>query len=234
VALLLAPSDEAMAQQLDALKAAGTDALGAHAAALNPSLRKLGAAFHLPVIDLALPAAKSLPEDDKQRLAGALEAVIQSDRRVSLHEFVVLAFVRHQLLPKGKPGAAGSRRLSDLKDEAFTLLSLMAQAGVRADATGERQQALMAAIAAGAKEMGLAPPPSPPALTIETADKALQALKSLAPMQKAVLVKGLFAAVTADGTIRVAEAELMRLAGAVLDCPLPPLLEAVDPATLVA
>ena len=44
-------------------------------------------------------------------------------------------------------------------------------------------------------------------------------------MEKARLVKALFAAVTYDGTIRVAEAELMRLVGAVLDCPLPPLFD---------
>jgi hypothetical protein len=47
-------------------------------------------------------------------------------------------------------------------------------------------------------------------------------------------VKGLFAAVTLDGTIRLAEAALMRLVGAVLDCTLPPLLESLDPATLAA
>ena len=45
---------------------------------------------------------------------------------------------------------------------------------------------------------------------------------------------GLFAAVTLDGTIQLAGAELMRLVGAVLDCPLPPLLESLDPATLGA
>jgi hypothetical protein len=45
-------------------------------------------------------------------------------------------------------------------------------------------------------------------------------------------VKGLFAAVTADGTIRVAEAGLMRLVGAVLDCPLPPLVSEIDPGSL--
>ena len=73
-----------------------------------------------------------------------------------------------------------------------------------------------------------------PALRLEVAAAALDALRELAPMQKAILVKGLFAAVSADGTIRVVEAELMRLVGAVLDCPLPPLLEAVDPATLSA
>ena len=39
---------------------------------------------------------------------------------------------------------------------------------------------------------------------------------------------------SADGTIRIMEAELMRLVGAVLDCPLPPLLTELDPASLAA
>jgi hypothetical protein len=75
---------------------------------------------------------------------------------------------------------------------------------------------------------------SPASLSLQSASAALEALRSLAPMQKGVLIKGLFAAVTVDGTIRVAEAELMRLVGAVLDCPLPPLLDSLDPATLAA
>ena len=70
------------------------------------------------------------------------------------------------------------------------------------------------------------------ALNLDAARSALEALKELAPMQKAVVVKALFAAVTADGTIRVAEAGLMRLVGAVLDCPLPPLLLEIDPGSL--
>ena len=45
-------------------------------------------------------------------------------------------------------------------------------------------------------------------------------------------MKALFAAVTVDGTIRVAEAALMRLVGAVLDCPLPPLLDPLLPEPL--
>jgi hypothetical protein len=74
----------------------------------------------------------------------------------------------------------------------------------------------------------------PSTLTLERAAASLEALRQLAPMQKALLVKGLFAAVSHDGAIRVVEAELMRLVGAVLDCPLPPLLESLDPATLAA
>jgi hypothetical protein len=149
---------------------------------------------------------------------------------------VVLTLARHQLAPPRKPGAAGSRRIADLRAETMLVLSLVAHAGIRRDATGARGEELQAAIRAGTKEMGLpesaASSEMTPHLTLEAAGKALEALKALAPMQKALLVKGLFSAVSADGAIRVAEAELMRLVGAVLDCPLPPLLDAVDPATL--
>jgi hypothetical protein len=69
-------------------------------------------------------------------------------------------------------------------------------------------------------------------LNINNVNEALEALRSLAPMEKGVLVKGLFAAVSVDGTIRVAEAGLMRLVGAVLDCPLPPLLDRLLPEPL--
>jgi len=188
----------------------------------------------MPVVDLALPSIKSAPESLKSELIEALQAVIYADRRVSLHEFVVLTMVRSQLAPSGKPGAAGNKKLADLQDAVMVVLSLVAHAGTRQDATGERGEAVAAAMRAGLAEMSLPSAPPVSALTLEAAAAALEQLKSLAPMQKAVLVKGLFATVSADGTIRVVEAELMRLVGAVLDCPLPPLLEAVDPATLAA
>ena len=239
VALLLAPKDDVMQGQLDAMRkangdSAGLAALAGEARAIAPFTRRLGAAFHMAVIDLALPAIKSAPEEAKQQLLAALEAVINADRRVSLHEFVVLTLARSQLAPHGRPGAAVAKRLAELQAEAMIVLSLVAHAGTRQDATGRRGDALAAAMRAGCREMAIAETPAVTALRLEVAAAALEGLKALAPMQKAILVKGLFAAVSADGTIRVMEAELMRLVGAVLDCPLPPLLESVDPATLAA
>jgi hypothetical protein len=174
---------------------------------------------------------KNAPPQSKQALVAALEAVVNADRRVSLHEFAVLTLVRTQLLPRPKP--AQTKRIADLKAEAATVLALVAYAGTRADAKGERGAALQAAIKAGAGVMGIPESASAPA-TLEAANAALEALRSLEPMQKGLLVKALFAAVTVDGTIRVAEAGLMRLVGAVLDCPLPPLFDSLDPATLAA
>ena len=132
-----------------------------------------------------------------------------------------------------RPNPPQNKRIAQLKTEAATVLALVAHAGTRADAKGAREQSLRAAIQAGAQTLGI-PPDVPVTLNLEAANAALEALRGLAPMQKGVLVKGLFAAVTLDGTIRVAEAGLMRLVGAMLDCPLPPLFDSLDPASLSA
>jgi Zn-dependent protease with chaperone function len=176
VALLLAPKDDVMKAQLEALAAKGVGALAERARALAPLAGGLGAAFHLPVIDLALPAVKAMPQPARDELVAALEAVIHADRRVSLHEFVVLTLVRNQLAPRGKPGAAGRRRIADLQTEAMVVLSLVAHAGTREDATGARGAALAAAKRAGAKELGLPDAASAGALTLEIAAAALEAL----------------------------------------------------------
>jgi Zn-dependent protease with chaperone function len=232
VALLLAPKDEVMQEQLQAVKAAGHPALAEHAAGVAPKIRSLGMAFHLALVDLALPPLKNAPEEAKNQLIGAIQAVIDADRRVSLHEFIVLTLVREQLWRKPKPPIA-NKRIADLEPQVGTMLALMAYAGTRTDATGSRAQALQVALKAGAEMMSIAVPTTtdftPPVL-----GAALEALRSLRPLEKAILVKGLFATVTADGTIRVVEAGLMRLVGAVLDCPLPPLLDEMDPAALAA
>ncbi len=233
LALLLAGQEQAMALQLEALRVLGADVLAARARSLEPLTRGLGAAYRLPVIDLALPAVKAAPQAAKQELLAALEAVINADRRVSLHEFVVLALAREQLAPAKRPPA--QRRLGDLQTEAGIVLTLVAHAGTRLDAVGGREAAVLAALRAGEAAMkvpGVVPIKS--TVTLQSAGAALEALKGLAPMQKALLIEGLFAAVTFDGTIRVGEAELMRLLGAALDCPLPPLLASLDPAALAA
>ena len=233
VSLLLAPKAEVARDQIAAMKAAGLEALAANAAAAAPLTRVLGVGFHLPVIDLALPAVKAAPEATRRQLVSGIEAAINADRRVSMHEFVVLTLVRHQLAAPAKPPRA-DRKLADMQAEATVVLSLVAHAGTRADASGARGDGLRLAMSAGAKEMGIPEQPAAAQLSLAAAAAALEALQRLAPLEKARLVKGLFAAVTADGTIRVGEAELMRMVGAVLDCPLPPMLDEIDPDALAA
>jgi hypothetical protein len=173
-------------------------------------------ALHLPLVDLALPALKALGETEKKEFLAAVEGVIRADRRVSLHEFVLLTLLRHQLAP-GAP-VKGGKRIEALREESLALLSLIAHAG-HADTA--------AAFNAGIAQLGLRDAALLPRdrITPEAAGEALDRLRALAPLAKALLVKAMFAVATADGTIRLGEAELLRLAGAVLDCPLPPLVD---------
>ena len=231
VALLLAPKESVMEEQLAAAKAAGAARLAEAAGAIAKDLRELGPTFELAVIDLALPAIKSAPAAARSELLKALEAVIHADRRVSLHEFALLTLMRSQLAaPASIPGRF--KTIDAARADVVLLLSLVAHAGCGPGAGGEQEFA--AAFSAGAADMRLknVSPVSRGAIQLDAVGNALENLRGLAPLPKAVLVKGLFAAVTADGTIRIMEAELMRMVGAVLDCPLPPLLEHVEPAAL--
>jgi Zn-dependent protease with chaperone function len=234
IALLFASDDEVMQGQVQALESTGLRTLAERAKSCVALTRPLGPAFHLPVMDLALPAVKSSSDKAKLDLLAALDAVIHADRRVSLHEFVVWTLVRTQLGKPTPPRAPKYRSVAHVRDDALRVLGLIAYAGQTA-AAGPGSQ-IAQAFAKGAAEMGLehSGAPGRESLSLKQVSQALEKLKDLAPLAKAVLIKGLFAAVTADGKIRVAEAELMRLVGAVLDCPLPPLFESLDPAAVGA
>ena len=151
-------------------------------------------------------------------------ALIHADRRVSLHEFIVLTLVRTQLASPGKHVQMRFRTIAEVRTEAALVLSLVAHAGRRPDAE-EGVWNLGGAFRAGAREMGLKDlaPVARQSLTPDGIGAALESLRSLAPLAKALFIRGLFATVTFDRSIRSQEAELMRFVGAILDCPLPPL-----------
>ena len=219
VALLLAQPRELMEQQLAAVAAAADPALAQSARVLGADVRGLGPEFRLPVVDLALPALKSLEHPEK--FLAAILAVINADRRLSLHEFVVLTLLRSQLQPT-VAAPRTDRSISQLRREILLLLSVVAQAGA--------QEGSAKSFAAGARQLGM--PDAVPAgrgeLSPQSVEEALRALRTLAPPAKAELVSALFAAITADGKVRVSEAELMRVVGATLACPVPPLFDSLS------
>ena len=107
------------------------------------------------------------------------------------------------------------------------MISLLARAA--RDQAGE-------AFGKGAAALGLdwREPIEAQALTADRIAASLERLRHLAPFAKPRVLKSCVAAAAADGVFRLAEAELVRMVAATLDCPMPPVLAAQDPRSLAA
>ncbi len=180
----------------------------------RPGAGRLPPALRLPVLDMALPALKRMDDAERGSFLASVEGVVRADRRLTLHEFVLLAMLRSQLAPKPRVAAVRAS-LAARRSAATVLLTLIALA------SGNEPRE---AFEAGAAQLGFAGAelPGRETLTLEAVQGSLDALRDLSPADQQRLVAGLFAAATADGRIRLGEAELLRLVGAVLECPLPP------------
>lgn len=178
--------------------------------------------------ELALPAVKAQPQPQRDRFLTEFASLVERDGRVTLHEFVLLTLLRQRLREgAGEPIATRYRKLGEIANDARTLLSLVAR--VSGDSSGK-------AFAAGARvlELGWDAPSASEKLTSADVSASLERLRQLAPFAKPALLRACVETVMADGSLRVAEAELLRAIAATLDCPVPPVLAAHDPLMLAS
>jgi hypothetical protein len=221
LALMLSIDDRDLPRETAAIEAAGLAPLAEPALRQAAITRTLPRAAVLPVADLALAELRNTASDKHRAdIVRAMQAIVDASPALSVYRFAYFTFMKAQLAPE-RTQVTGNRSIADLRDEVALVLSLVAHAGC---AGTSRHPAK--GFALGVKEMELAPAAaliSPGQCDTQTVMGAMRRLRELGPMAKARLVKGLLASVTADGTIRLTEAALMRMVGAFLDCPLPPM-----------
>jgi len=207
--------------------------LARKAEVIAPLLRMLDRAYRLPLVALAVPVLKSLPEAGRLAFLGALRGMVQADQRYTLSEFVLVTILDWTLGPQAKrAGGVRYRSLGELGADAGLVLSLLAYSGTGAGtaddggarAAFERGREAMAqpALALTGRE----------ALQLSRVSDALERMSMLAPLAKARVLEGFAAAIAADGEIKLLEHELLRAVGCVLDCPMPPSVAALDPRLL--
>ncbi|HMA90039.1 MAG TPA: hypothetical protein VKP89_15000, partial [Burkholderiales bacterium] len=186
----------------------------------------LGRAHALPLVGIALPVLKGLKQGERDALIEDVAKVVEADGKVTLGEFVLATIVK-QRLREGAGGVVPSKfqSVAEVDADARVVLSLVAHA-----AAGDTA----AAYAKGADCLGLnLREPLPTAeLSTATVGASLERLRLLAPLAKPRVLKACLDAASADGALTLAEAELVRLVAATLDCPLPPVLAELDPTTL--
>lgn len=182
----------------------------------------------LLLIELALPSLKELKQKERDAFLAEVTRLVEADRKVTLAEFVQATLLRQHLREgAGKPIPTRFRKVEEVAEDAHLVLSLIAHAS-----RGDTE----AAHAKGKAILGIALPGPVPAAEISSARlaEALERLRHLQPFQKPRVLKACLETAAADGTFRLAEAELVRAVAATLDCPLPPVIGALDPATLAA
>jgi Zn-dependent protease with chaperone function len=181
------------------------------ASLLEPRLR-------LPLLELSLPALKELSPQQCELFKSAMIKLIHADAHIDLIEWSYFRIITHNLEPK-----KSTHRLVDLaqlKNEACTLLSVIANAGSNSAAHAQAAFNSSKTII-GFDDANLM---SEADYTMMDLDIAISRLNCVKPLQKPKLLKAMSQCVMADQQVTVVEAELFRAIADALDCPVPPLI----------
>lgn len=183
----------------------------------------LPAGQRLTLLQLAMPALKSLSEAQFRRFIDTLAALIRSDGSIHAFEWVLHQVLLKELRPhfEGvRRRSTGRKALGALAPAVATLLSTVARAGQ--DDTGAARAAYAAAATALDLDVDGFEAQADPNMARLSA--AMRQLRDLHPLAQPRLLKACIQCVLHNGRILDAERDLLHGVAAALDCPLPPLV----------
>ncbi|TLX23170.1 M48 family metallopeptidase [Thermomonas fusca] len=224
LALLLAEADDVLDAQRKVIAARLGEVAADHALRIHQQLTAdLHPALRLPLAALAFPVLRLRPRPQLEQFLDAVQAVIDADGEVSLFEYCLARLLNVQVresLDPGRYARFGRRKPGTVRNEFATLLAVVAQAG-HADPARARL-AYLTGLQRVLPRDHLAY--APPAAGVLALDAVWEPLDALDPLAKQAMVEAVTDAISSDGRISVAEAELLRTICGVLHCPLPPML----------
>ncbi|MGL1192313.1 M48 family metallopeptidase [Vibrio parahaemolyticus] len=173
--------------------------------------------LRFPLLELALPALKSLSEAQKISLCKVLRELSETDNQYSLAEWCVINLLEKQLLASFG-FIKQHKTLKQLEESVFWLLRELAW--VSHSQADKAQRAYHCALAhLGFPEVKLEPANS----NWHLSRAALELLLQLKPKDRRMFVKTCRIAIESDEEITVAEGELYRVIACFLEVPEPPL-----------
>jgi Zn-dependent protease with chaperone function len=181
----------------------------------------LAPTLHMPLLALAFPALKQLPEGRQQTLLTALDALVRVDGRIDLDEYCLVRLLRVQLLESRQPHRTppdGVKKLPASRRSLMLVCGVVAMNGTTDEAAARRAWLLAMQYAFPGEAVGWS---APPAAWQQPFERALDDLDGLLPAAKELVIQSLARAIHADGQVSVGEASLLRVICASLHCPLP-------------
>lgn len=193
--------------------------------ALLAPVRELHPMSRLPLAELALPALRRRPRPELQRFLETVQALVLADNHVAVFEYCLTVLLQVQVMQALDPAhywRPGRLKPGQCTPAIVRLLARLAHEGH--DDDGAARHAFIAGMHRVLPDVRVSYPPALPSL--ESLNESWPSLQQLGPAGKAMLVEAMATAVSHDGRVRVTEMELLRTVCALLQCPLPPLLDA--------
>ncbi len=190
----------------------------------DQQLQDLHPMLRLPLAALAFPALRLRPRPQLDAFLAAVQALTDADEQQSLFEYCLgklLTVQVREALDPGRYAQFGRRKPGAVRQEFATLLAVVARCGNEDDAAARR--AYLAGMQRVLPRDVL--PYAPPARGATALESVWGPLDALDPLAKQVMVEAITEAISSDGNVTVAEAELLRTICGVLHCPLPVMLE---------
>ncbi|MBI2994271.1 MAG: M48 family metallopeptidase [Gammaproteobacteria bacterium] len=223
-ALLLAATDASRRQAgIDAIRRIDGEQAASAAASVVSMTSTVGAQQRLPVVNLAMPALRSLNREDRARLLSTAEALVRADQRLTIFEFALIAVLREHLADDAAADVKPKYfKYDPLMNEIRLLLSVLARVGAS-------EESAIAATYTRVMAQFMRQPGEPAGrkdCTLTALNNAMLKLNLLAPMLKKSVIEACADCVIHDGKVLPGEAELLQAVAITLDCPMPPLLPA--------
>jgi Zn-dependent protease with chaperone function len=227
-ALLLDSEEAVRAKQLGRLEAEADGPVFAEVQGLLGHLSEVRPEHRLPLLELALPALRALSPAQWVSFIDNIEFLIRADERVSLFEFSLRQLVLRQYRAMGAKPSVGDalRSVASALPDATLLLSFLAWQGGGGDSVKAGRAFEEAAGRLGPSAAGLQPLAAE-ALDLGRMERALDSLGRATPMVKRWIIDSCATCIASDRIVTIEEAELLRVIGSALDCPIPPFVPGV-------
>ena len=220
-ALLLERDAGKRSRQLDLLQQQADAEVFRELLDIQPLVAVLAPELRLPLLDLTLPALKSLSEDQFRRFRACIHQLMHADKKISLFEYMLQRLLLRHLYPafvKVRPLGVLFDVAGEIAEEFACIAALMVGAGRHADPEQVYANAMQIFSVSRVPPM-----PAQPACSVTALDHALRRLERAAPEIKQRALKACVYSILADGNTAVQEMELLRTIADALDCPTPPL-----------
>lgn len=224
--LLLDRDPAVRARQLETIEARWIPAVAAEVRGLAPAFESLAPEARLPLLELSLPALRSLSREQFLQLKEAVALLSAADNRTSLFEFMLRYLLMRHLEPgfnARQPRPSQIYALRGVQQQCSRVLTAMARVGQREEAAAQQ------AFARGVKvleEPGSEIVFLPAGECIPASlEQALLVLDGASLPIKRRLLAACLECLIHDGKMTVAEIELFRAVADAMGCPVPPWLE---------